>query len=166
MLGAIRQEMPKAADELAAYKLRDMAAATAGQQNATATRLSPGSFVTDAANLSPEAKDALFSGISQRLQDLSTVGNSMKQTAQFLNTSNTGVHSLFTHMLTGAGAGFAAGGLPGAMYGLLGLPATEYAAGHAISSPGLTRLMAAPGGQTIPWQLRLMGSGLPGALAP
>lgn len=168
LLGAIRQEMPQAADELAAYKLRDMGAATAGQQNATATRLSPGTFVTDKAKLSQQAHDALFGSnpaLAQRIQDLATVGDSMKQTAKFLNTSNTGTHNMMTHVLGGAGAGFAAGGVPGALYGALGVPATEWLTAKGVTSPAVSRLMTAPSGQTVPWALRLMGN-LPGALVP
>lgn len=156
-LQAIRDQMPKAADELAAYKLRDMGLANAGQQNATATRLSPGTFVTDAAKLSPQASDALFSAnpaLAQRVQDLATVGGSMKGTERFLNTSNTGTHGAAAHMMAapvaaieGAVRGHEFGGWPGAAAGLIGGAVAPFApsflAGRLTTSPLLTRAFAA-----------------------
>lgn len=158
MLQTVRDQMPKAADELAAFKLRDMGLANAGQQNATATRLSPGTFVTDAAKLSPQATDALFGAdpaLAQRVQDLATVGGSMKGTERFLNTSNTGTHGAAAHMMAapiaameGAIRGHELAGIPGAIGGLAAgavAPfAPSYLAGRLTTSPMLTRAFAAP----------------------
>lgn len=184
MLQTVRAQMPKAADELAAFKLRDMGLANAGQQNATATRLSPGTFVTDAAKLSPQAADALFGAdpaLAQRVQDLATVGSSMKGTERFLNTSNTGTHGAVGHAMGAAvGAPMAAIegyhqlGLPGAAAGLLGgtvaplLP--SYLASRLTTSPMLTKAFAAPpAASLLPSAPLAIGAAYPavrGLLAP
>jgi len=94
-LASIRQQMPQAADELAAYKLRDASLATPGRQNATATRTSPTTFGTDMSRLQPTAHDALFGAdpaLAARVQDLRTSANSMAETERLLNTSGTGAH--------------------------------------------------------------------------
>lgn len=157
LLGEIRQQMPQAADELAAYKLRDMGLANAGQQNAAASRVSPSTFLTDRAKLSPEALNALFADpvAAQRLQDLSTVGDSMKSTERFLNTSNTGTHAATGHAMAGFASavpaaieGYHLGGIPGAAGSLGAAIAAPYVpsflAGRLTTSPALTRLLAAP----------------------
>jgi hypothetical protein len=157
-LQAIRQEMPAAADELAAWKLRDMSLATAGKQGSAGTQLSPTTFLTDRNNLSTEAHDALFGAdpyTAQRVAQLSTVADSMKKTQQFLNTSGTGTHLGTAENLVallGAPAaayqGYQEGGIGGAAAGLAGgliwpfLPG--YAAGRLTTSPRLTGLLAAP----------------------
>jgi hypothetical protein len=183
-LQAIRQQMPQAADELAAFKLRDMGLANAGQQNATATRLSPGTFVTDSAKLSPQAADALFGtdpALAQRVQDLATVGGSMKGTERFMNNSNTGAHGAATHIMAapiaameGAVRGHEFGGWPGAAAGLIGGAAAPFApswlAGRLTTSPMLTRALAAPPAATLlPSAPLSIGASLPGVrglLAP
>jgi hypothetical protein len=176
-LKALRDQMPRATDELAAYKLRDMGLATPGQQNATATRLSPGSFLTDRARLAPEAQDALFGAdpaVARRLEDLSTVADSMKGTERFLNTSNSGVHSGTAHTMIGlAGAvpaaieAFHVGGLPAAAASAaaatIGPFVPSYLAGRMTTSPALTRLLAAPGAVPRGGGLLSSGSVLPAA---
>jgi hypothetical protein len=149
-LAAIRQEMPQAADELAAYKLRDMALANAGQQSADLNRLSPGTFLTDYAKLAPEAGQALFSG-DPRVQALATVGDSMKNTARMLNTSNTGTYQAMRDTIGalvpgGAVAGAAVNGAPGATIGalgaLLGPLAANYGAARVATSPWLAQILS------------------------
>ena len=172
MLGEIRREMPQAADELAAFKLRDMGLANAGVQNAEGARFSPGTFVTDKAKLSPEAFNALFLN-DPRIGALATVGDSMKQTARFLNTSNTETMQAMRHALAGlspvgALAGGAAGGWPGAAAGWAmgaALPwATGYGAARATTSPALTALMAAPAAGSLSPELLNRAALLPPAL--
>lgn len=165
-LDAIRQEMPAAADELAAFKLRDMGAATPGSQNAAGTRVSPGSFVTQLSprNLSPEATDALFGAdpvLAQRVRDLARVGESMRNTERFMNTSNTASHLATGHAIGGVMAapfatyeGYREGGVPGAIAGGAGaflLPfVPSYAAARLATSPGLAGLLASPAAVSAP----------------
>jgi hypothetical protein len=124
VLAQIRNEMPNAADELAAFKIRDMGKATKGVQNAAGDAVSMGSFLTDYNALSPEAKAALFPGTTKRLNALTTVAERAKDTAAKSNASQTG--SFIAHSsafkspvdaILGALAGHAYGGVPGAMAG-------------------------------------------------
>jgi hypothetical protein len=158
-LQAIRDEMPAAADQLAAYKLRDIAAQPAGAP-VNAAGVSPNRFVTGLSprNLAPEARDALFANdpyLASRLDDLTTVGQRMRATEQYLNRSNTGAHLATGHAAAGViGAPFAAyegyreGGLGGGVAGLLGSLAFPFlpgfVAGRLASTPTLTRYVAAP----------------------
>ena len=127
-LQEIRDRMPSAADELAAYKLREMGLARSGQQNASGTQLSPGRFLTDRNKMSPEAASALFDDpyTTSRIADLSHVAGTMKATEKFLNFSNTapaqqlaGVFSDATRFIPG------------------------YVGGKLTTSPMLTGLLAA-----------------------
>jgi hypothetical protein len=158
-LQAIRDEMPAAADELAAYKLRDVAAQPAGAP-VNAAGVSPNRFVTGLSprNLSPEAQDALFAGdpyLAGRLADLTTVGQRMRATEQFLNRSNTGAHLATGHAVAGViGSPFAAyegyreGGIGGGIAAGLGSLAFPFlpgfAAGRLASTPAITRYLASP----------------------
>lgn len=154
MLDRIRQQMPQVADELAAYKLRDMGLATAGQQDAAGTRLSPGSFVTDAANLSPEATRALFGtypDVSQRVDDLRTVAGSMKDTQRFGNTSGTTPMAKAAEafsipaMIEAARQGYEIGRVPGAIMGAMAPFAPGMIGSRLMTMPGVNRYMANPG---------------------
>ncbi len=171
MLGAIRREMPRAADELAAYKLRDMGLATAGQQNAEGTRISPGTFLTDrATTLSPEALNALFGAdpaAMQNLRDLSTTAESMRATQRFLNTSNTGTHSAVAHAMGSAVAApitgieaYHAGGWPAAMAAVTGSLALPYVpswlAAQATTNPALTAILSRPPMAALPLRSRYL----------
>lgn len=158
LLSTIRAEMPAAADELAAYKLRDMGLANSGRQNATASALSPGTFVTDRGKLSPEALNALYGAdpaVARRVEDLAAVGAAMRNTERFLNTSNTGAHGATTQALTSifgaplaALGGYHAGGLKAAAAAALGPPLLAYGpsnlAARITTNPRLTGLWAAP----------------------
>lgn len=153
-LEALRREMPEAADDLAAYTLREMALATPGRQNATGTLASPATFLTDLNKMSPEARAALFQnpGVRQAVEDLAAVGGTMKETAARLNTSNTGRFGALASILMGAPAGAVAGGhvggAAGAALGAVGAPGTilggNWLAGRASSSPTMTRILAEP----------------------
>ena len=178
LLRGLRQEMPQAADELAAYKLRDMGLANAGQQNASSARMSPGTFVTEKAKLSPEAIDALFGAdpqVARQVQNLAQAGSSMKSTAQFLNTSNTGTHGAVGHAAMGVAGMIPAGiegyvhyGIPGALAGAAGSAALPFLPGliasRLSSSPALTSLLASPAAAPVSQGLLSRAALLPPAL--
>src|SRR6202040_1443560 len=89
LLQSIRDQMPIAADELAAFKLRDMAAATPGRATADMPT-SAATFSTELNRLSPEARQVLFAGIEPKLSALQTVAERGKETfARYGNPSGT-----------------------------------------------------------------------------
>src|SRR5262249_32919134 len=97
--------------------------------------------------------------------DLSTVADRMRDTARFLNTSNTGSHLQTATALASAPAaawhGYQTGGLPGALAGAVGgalLPyAPSWLAARATTSPLLTRYLAAPPAMAEPGARFLSG---------
>lgn len=158
-LQAIRQELPNAADELGAYKLRDMALANPGQQmKVGGNSTSPATFLTDLNKLrqsSPEGVKALFDAdphTSQAVKDLETVAGTIKKTAQRLNTSNTGPHNQIAGIIAGsvptAILGHEYGGVPGAASALaaeVGVPLGLGAlAGRLSTNEKLARLLSTP----------------------
>jgi hypothetical protein len=150
-LQAIRQNLPKGADELGAYKLRDMLQATPGQAGVSGTEPSVGSFLTDLNRFrqaAPNGSAALFSdpAVAQRLSDLSTVADTMKDTAKRLNVSRTGPFSSIAQSLSSAGTMYALTGRPLATAAALTLPfAANNLLSRAVTSPALTQFAAAPG---------------------
>jgi hypothetical protein len=159
ILQAVRNEMPDAANELAAYKLRDMALATPGRQNAGGNATAPGTFLTDLNNMRqsrPGAMEALFPEArhQQTIGDLAHVADSMKQTALRVNNSNTGAHNQMAALVglseavPAAFGGYELGGLPGAVAGGVGGALFPFAAGNVASrvtsSPAFSRFMATP----------------------
>jgi hypothetical protein len=155
-LQAIRQEMPAAVDDLAALKLRQSAMSRGG-----AEEVSPRTLVSELGprKLAPEARDALFGGdpaLAGRVEDLARVGTGMRGSERFFNPSGTGGHIATGQAVLGAlGAPVAGyygyqegGGIPGAIKGAAGSLAAGflpgYAAARAVTSPGLTRLLATP----------------------
>jgi hypothetical protein len=153
-LQAIRREMPKAADELASYKLRDMALATPGQAGATGRETSVGSFLTDLNKMrqsAPTGTQALFSDprVSQRIDDLATVAAGMKETAKRANTSNTGPSMALAEMAPAAAAAYHATG--GNLLQTAGAAIAPWmlntTIGHAVTQPWINRLVTAPGTQ-------------------
>jgi hypothetical protein len=164
----IRQQMPAAADELAAYKLRSAGSATL--QNAPGTAVSPRTLVSNLSpqKLAPEARDALFASdpdLARRVQDLTTVGERMRATEQFVNTANTGgylgtmeaIMGMLAAPAAAVGAWKAGSGGPLAAASALGSLAAPllpgYIAGRATTSPALTRFLAAPTTPTGPTSL-------------
>lgn len=150
-LQALRQEMPAAVDQLAAYKLRDMATATPGAAGATGNEVSPGTFLTDLNRFrqgAPGGHRALFGSdpeIAQRVDDLATVAGTIKDTAKKANTSKTGPFTAIAQAAPAIAGGYYAGGLPGAI-GAVALPfVANRLLGHAVTSPSMTRFAAAPG---------------------
>jgi hypothetical protein len=155
-LQAIRQEMPRAADELAAYKLRDMVMATAGKAGVTGSESSVATFLTDLNRIRQEAPNgfrALYSDptVAQRIGDLATVADQIKDTASRLNVSRTGPFNLLAGSIAGGGGMFA-GGVP-PQYALPAIMApfvANYLAGRAATSPTLARIASAPGPRNLP----------------
>lgn len=155
-LQMLRQEMPQASDELAAFKLRQMATATAGKQTQEAP-VSATTFSTQLNSLSPEARRALFSGIEPKLSALQTVAERGKDTfAHYGNPSGTGGNLQHAGLLTApivigeaARGGHDIGGLPGAV-AAGSAAAAPYLAGPIASNltarETLARYLAAPTG--------------------
>lgn len=150
-LQAVRREMPRAADELAAYKIRDMATATPGAAGAAGNEISPHAFLTDLNRFrqgAPGGHQALFGNdplVAQRVDDLATVAGTIKDTAKKANTSKTGPFSAIAQAAPAIAGGYYAGGIPGAV-GAVALPfVANRLLGHAVTSPGMTRFAAAPG---------------------
>jgi hypothetical protein len=159
-LEALQANMPDATNELAAYKLRQMAQAKAGSLG----EYSPTSFDTNVRALSPEAYDVLFGNnpaVASKLDALGTVAKTMKETAATANHSGTGPYLTIKQALSapidmaiGASAGHSAYGLPGAIAGGVGgafgpfVPG--YLAGQLTTRPWLTRLFAASPQQFSP----------------
>ncbi len=159
ILGPLRQNMPQAADEAAAYKLRDMALAPNGSQNAAGTQVSPGSFLTDWNALAPEAKAALYPdpATSNRVNALAQIAGDVKARQALVNHSNTAHSNAVGGMILAAGegarTGYEAGGLGGALAGAgMGgavLPMSNYLYSLLGANRPLARLLAAQG----PWAL-------------
>lgn len=145
ILEAVRREMPRAADELAAFKLRDMALATGGRQTSAQTAMSPETFLTDRFKLAPEAQDILFGQdphLARRVADLATVADSMRQTQRTLgNPSNTAAMSAALGALIAAPAAAYAGFQQSPEAGVAGLLSPwlpGYLAARAVTSPRIT----------------------------
>ena len=164
-LQQLRANMPQAADELAAYKLRDMGLSTAGKQNATNTRVSPTTFGTDSANLafSPEAFDALYGAnpaVANRVRDLRTVASTMRDTEALSNTSHTAGAAGWMHSLSPVAAleaarqGYEIGGWPGAAVGVAAPFLPGMVGSRLLTSPAVNRYVASPGaGGRVPQSL-------------
>lgn len=167
-LQAIRQEMPRAADELAAYKLRDMALATPGKAGATGGETSVATFLTDLNRFrqaAPNGADALFADpdVQQRVRDLSTVADSMRETAARANVSRTGAYMSLAGLVPMAMEGYAHGGIKGAGAAVAAPLAANRLLGSAVTNEPLTRFAATPS-PTLPINPLLAGaiSDLPG----
>jgi hypothetical protein len=155
-LNDLRSMMPQSVNELAAFKLRDMASATPGR----ATQASPTSattFSTELNRLSPEARNALFGSYNPGLDALQTVAERGKETFQrYGNPSGTAGMTQHGGLLnaplqiTAAGyGGHEIGGMPGAIVGA-GTATLPYLTGPIASNltarEALTRYLAAPTG--------------------
>lgn len=155
-LEAIRQEMPKAADELAAYKLRDMALATPGAAGRTGQETSVATFLTDLNRLrqqSPEGFKALYSDptIARKIDALATVADTMKETAKRANVSGTGPYLALGEAVPTAAATWFATQNPLITAASVGAPfVANRLAGHAAVNPLAARLAGAPGPRVLP----------------
>jgi nucleotide-binding universal stress UspA family protein len=176
-LNDLRSAMPDAVNELAAYKLRDMAAATPGRmtqdQPTSAT-----TFSTELNRLSPEARTALFGSYSPMLDALQTVAERGKETYQrFGNPSGTASTLQHANLFTAprdialaAMGGHEVGGMPGAVLGGAST-GVGYLAGPALANltarEALTRYLAAPtGGPGVGASRLYRAAGAGSALAP
>jgi hypothetical protein len=150
-LEAIRREMPKAADELGAYKLRDMALATPGAAGRTGAETSVGTFLTDLNRMrqqNPAGFKALYSdpSVARKIDALATVADTMKETARRANTSGTGPYMALGEAIPTAAATYYATGSPySAAASLLAPFAANRAAGYVATNPLLARMASAPG---------------------
>ena len=156
-LQAVKAQLPNTASELGAYAVRKMGRATPANAGEEGQGVSPTTFVTNRntwLQRNPEGYQALFGDpkTNQALQDLSTVGTTMKKTAGFLNTSKTEPASVLKELLvqvpTGGFAGHEVGGIPGAIAGAAAPVAFNlagpYAAAKVTSYAPLSRYMATP----------------------
>jgi hypothetical protein len=155
-LAELRAMMPEATNQLASYKLREMASALPNRAT-EATPTSATTFSTDLNRLRPEARTALFGNYNPELDALQTVAERGKETYQrYGNPSGTAGMMHWLSQLTapfavsGAyQAGAAAGGPTAGLVGA-GLAAVPYAAGPILggltTKEALTRYLAAPVG--------------------
>lgn len=167
-IAAIRQQMPDAANELAAFKLRDMAQANPGAQNAAGTLVSPSTFLSDWHRLSTEAQDALFpAGAARtRIDALRTISQGVRETGQLVNHSNSAVQATVPHMLEmgtlWGGGGYAAGGpLAGAAgfaAGAGALPTINRGLSYIAANRPLAAILAARGAPGIISQIGALGA--------
>lgn len=161
-LAALRQEMPDATDELAAYKIRDAAQATAVKQNAAGNAISPSRFLAelgDGGKMSPEALSALIPEPADKsvLDSMNKVAGGLKKT-ESVAYSNKEPEGLLKSMAIGAGglgtAGHAMAGVPGAMIGAGTGAALPLVGGYPMAklatSPFLANLMSGAAGSGSP----------------
>jgi hypothetical protein len=150
-LEAIRRELPAAANEVAAYKLRDMALATPGAAGRTGQETSVGTFLTDLNRFrqqNPAGFRALFSdpAVARKIEALAIVADTMKETARRANTSGTGPYQAMGEAGSAALATWLATHSPTATaLSVAGPFAVNRAAGHIVTNPVVTRWAAAPG---------------------
>lgn len=148
-LHAVMQSIPKEAQrEVSASFIRRMGRATGSQQNADSDVFSMETFLTNWANMSPEAKRVLFDrhgmGFRQDMEKIARMSDKIRQgSAVFRNPSGTGrLISLITQS-----AGTASSAATAAMSGspLLGAGIVAGSASLAGAFNGLGRLMTSPG---------------------
>jgi hypothetical protein len=164
-LQAIRQELPDAADHLAAYKLRQMQQAKPSVASAY-DDTSTGTFLSNAVRMrqnQPGGYSALFNtpDIQQRLDDLQTAAGSLRKTEQHLNTSGTAETLGWMDYLRGIREGISNGTASeraiNTAQAVLVPPFAGWAGGHAVTSPALTRYLAARGAGPPPVPPRVAG---------
>lgn len=146
-LQVIRQQMPQAADALAAYEIRKLGFRPSKPD------VSPSDFATDLNKLTMSRKQgtqALYgqSGM-QDLSDLGTVAQNAKSAQQFANHSGTAGHNIMAHLMSAGGGALLGGGgsaheIAAAAAGLVGLPIAGRGLAAALTSPRLARLAATP----------------------
>ncbi|MDE2100415.1 MAG: hypothetical protein KGL39_24395 [Patescibacteria group bacterium] len=152
-LSALREQMPDAADALAAASIRRMGAGAS--LGSGGNDVSPSKWLSNqdpSRRMSPEAYEALFASpqAQQKMGALDSVAQSMRDTDKFVNHSNTGSHTGMMANIIGAieggKLGYEAAGVPGALGGaVLGgtaIPAAGMFAGRLATSPTLLRLMS------------------------
>ena len=155
-LETLRRELPAAVDELAAYKLRDMALATPGRAGATGQQTSVATFLTDLNRLrqeNPAGFRALFSdpAVARKIEALAIVADTMKETASRANTSGTGPYMALGEATSSALATWLATQSPTATAMAVGAPfVANNAAARIATNPLLTGVASAPGPRVLP----------------
>jgi hypothetical protein len=161
----VRNQMPDAADQLAAFNLRR--ASTAKPSVATTPNdTSTGTFQTNMNQMqqrTPGGYAALYNtpALQQQLGDLQTVAGALRETQKHVNTSGTAEQLGWYDYMKNIGE--AAGELkPGRAAAAIAIPPLfGWGAGTALTSPGLTRYAAGRGAG--PAALRPGVAGLLGA---
>lgn len=157
-LAALRQNMPDAADELAAVSLRRTMAGSS--EGAEGNAVSPDRWLSNrdpTRRLSPEAYQALYPSpdLQQKMTSADTVAKSMKGAQSLVNKSNSG-HQVGAALLAGDAlvgipeairTGYEMGGLKGALIAASG-PTAMLGVGPLNSrlavNPSLARFMSTP----------------------
>lgn len=172
-LQALRQEMPEGVNQLASAAMRRGSMAQPSGQNAIGNRVSPDSWLNTydpTRRMAPEAFEALFPSkeIQAKMGALDTVAGSMRDSAKYVNASNSGGHLgtllALSAPIEGAIAGAATGGTKGAVLGTLAgsvPPLLGVGSGLASTSPALTKFLSSPS-YTAPagWTPALTGGAL------
>ena len=152
-LQAVRQEMPDAADVLAAYKLRQAQTAkpsVAGAYNDTST----GTFLTNmnrSQQQTPGGHNALFNdpAVQGQLDDLTEVARRLRATERHVNTSGTAEQLGWMDYLRGireaASSGSVGDRLLSTAAAITIPPAVGIGGGRLMTSPTATRFAAAQG---------------------
>lgn len=175
ILRPLRQQMPKAADELGSYVLRNNALSSAGQQGAAGDFVSPAKWLTQDNKIADEAHTELFPNpdTQNRISALSTIAEGMKRSGSMVNNSNSGSNLLGNAALlasyeTGK-AGWNLGntllGPAGGVFGALAGGGMPYAAGKGLgafaTSPsliGFSSGLPAAGASGADWGIQQMGA--------
>ena len=147
----LRDQLPAAADAIAAAKLRDMQTAKPSQQGDVST----GTFLTNArAQMrdDPEGTRALFSDplVSQKLDDLVTVADQLRSVEKNMNTSKTAPTSRLMEMAPRAIMAATMGG-PKAGAGMLGADVLwPSLVRRGLTSPLGIKVASTPSGPRLP----------------
>ena len=168
---AVRQELPDAADVVAAYKLRQAQTAkpsVASSYDDTST----GTFLSNMNRMrqtTPGGYAALYNtpAVQQQVGDLQTVAGALRDTQRHLNTSGTAEQLGWYDYTKGIAEAVGAAmknpkewlGVPGAV---LGPPTVGWGTGGVLTSPELTRYAAARGARApalAPRVAGLLGAG-------
>jgi hypothetical protein len=149
-LQAVRDQMPDAADVLAAYKLRQASTAkpsVATQYDDTST----GTFLTNMNRMRqdrPGGYSALYNdpAVQQQLDDLQTVAGRLRATERHLNTSGTAETLGWMEYLRNIAEHVGKGEYGKAVGATVMPPVVGLGAGRLMTSPTVARYAAAPGG--------------------
>ena len=162
-LSRVLAEMtPQEAGQVRATIIDRIGRATPGQQDATGEAFSAGSFLTNWAKMTPQAKASLFSdkGLRQNLNDIAVIAENMKATQSMANFSNTAM------AVTGGGQSIGAVAIGAALHPLVAavIGGGQYATGKLLASPGFARWLAKAPKTQNPAAIRKYSEGL-GVLA-
>ena len=149
---AIRDNLPDAADALAAFNLRRMQQA-APSQAAAYDDTSTGRFLSNVNRMrqqTPGAYNALYDSptTQQQLDDLVTVAQRLRATERHLSTSGTAEQLGWMQWLTSIADSIGRGNVKELAGNVLGTPLAGATVGRVLTSPMLTRYAAAQGAGT------------------